>query len=573
MLSELSIFNFALIDSLNIEFNKGLNILTGETGAGKSIIIDALGLVLGQRANRENIRQGKDRMIVEALFDISPKNKKQVNNFLENRGIDIEEDYTIIMSREVLSSGKNTCRINGRMVPLSLMKELSQLLIDIHGQHEHQSLLRWESHIDLLDSYGGLKIENLLNKTRELFNKYKHSQQSLKDLLRNEMEVEREKDILKFQLDEINQAKLENIYEEEDLENRRQILIHSEILFENSNRAYELLYGGNEDQASLYDQLSMVLTCVNNISTIDSSMKNISEQINNAIILIEDGAFVLRDYNETIEFNPLELDQIEKRLNTFSHLKRKYGETIKDIIDYKENLKIKLEKIENKGEEEEKLRLEIEENWSEYSRVADELTSLRKNIGKDLESSIIRELKDLGMKKAKFKIDIQSGENYSSVNGKDRVEFLISTNLGQDLRPLAKIASGGEVGRIMLALKTILAHADKIDSLIFDEIDTGISGRTAQVVAEKMANISQAYQTICITHLPQIASMADSHYLIEKEVMDNETYTIVNVLKEKDRTNELARMLGGAVLTEVTKSHANEMLEMAEKIKKDRKIG
>ena len=573
MLSELSIFNFALIDSLNIEFNKGLNILTGETGAGKSIIIDALGLVLGQRANRENIRQGKDRMIVEALFDISPKNKKQVNNFLENRGIDIEEDYTIIMSREVLSSGKNTCRINGRMVPLSLMKELSQLLIDIHGQHEHQSLLRWESHIDLLDSYGGLKIENLLNKTRELFNKYKHSQQSLKDLLRNEMEVEREKDILKFQLDEINQAKLENIYEEEDLENRRQILIHSEILFENSNRAYELLYGGNEDQASLYDQLSMVLTCVNNISTIDSSMKNISEQINNAIILIEDGAFVLRDYNETIEFNPLELDQIEKRLNTFSHLKRKYGETIKDIIDYKENLKIKLEKIENKGEEEEKLRLEIEENWSEYSRVADELTSLRKNIGKDLESSIIRELKDLGMKKAKFKIDIQSGENYSSVNGKDRVEFLISTNLGQDLRPLAKIASGGEVGRIMLALKTILAHADKIDSLIFDEIDTGISGRTAQVVAEKMANISQAYQTICITHLPQIASMADSHYLIEKEVLDNETYTIVNVLKEKDRTNELARMLGGAVLTEVTKSHANEMLEMAEKIKKDRKIG
>ena len=573
MLSELSIFNFALIDSLNIEFNKGLNILTGETGAGKSIIIDALGLVLGQRANRENIRQGKDRMIVEALFDISPKNKKQVNNFLENRGIDIEEDYTIIMSREVLSSGKNTCRINGRMVPLSLMKELSQLLIDIHGQHEHQSLLRWESHIDLLDSYGGLKIENLLNKTRELFNKYKHSQQSLKDLLRNEMEVEREKDILKFQLDEINQAKLENIYEEEDLENRRQILIHSEILFENSNRAYELLYGGNEDQASLYDQLSMVLTCVNNISTIDSSMKNISEQINNAIILIEDGAFVLRDYNETIEFNPLELDQIEKRLNTFSHLKRKYGETIKDIIDYKENLKIKLEKIENKGEEEEKLRLEIEENWSEYSRVADELTSLRKNIGKDLESSIIRELKDLGMKKAKFKIDIQSGENYSSVNGKDRVEFLISTNLGQDLRPLAKIASGGEVGRIMLALKTILAHADKIDSLIFDEIDTGISGRTAQVVAEKMANISQAYQTICITHLPQIASMADSHYLIEKQVLDNETYTIVNVLKEKDRTNELARMLGGAVLTEVTKSHANEMLEMAEKIKKDRKIG
>ncbi len=573
MLSELSIFNFALIDSLNIEFNKGLNILTGETGAGKSIIIDALGLVLGQRANRENIRQGKDRMIVEALFDISPKNKKQVNNFLENRGIDIEEDYTIIMSREVLSSGKNTCRINGRMVPLSLMKELSQLLIDIHGQHEHQSLLRWESHIDLLDSYGGLKIENLLNKTRELFNKYKHSQQSLKDLLRNEMEVEREKDILKFQLDEINQAKLENIYEEEELENRRQILIHSEILFENSNRAYELLYGGNEDQASLYDQLSMVLTCVNNISTIDSSMKNISEQINNAIILIEDGAFVLRDYNETIEFNPLELDQIEKRLNTFSHLKRKYGETIKDIIDYKENLKIKLEKIENKGEEEEKLRLEIEENWSEYSRVADELTSLRKNIGKDLESSIIRELKDLGMKKAKFKIDIQSGENYSSVNGKDRVEFLISTNLGQDLRPLAKIASGGEVGRIMLALKTILAHADKIDSLIFDEIDTGISGRTAQVVAEKMANISQAYQTICITHLPQIASMADSHYLIEKQVLDNETYTIVNVLKEKDRTNELARMLGGAVLTEVTKSHANEMLEMAEKIKKDRKIG
>ena len=572
MLSELSIFNFALIDSLNIEFNKGLNILTGETGAGKSIIIDALGLVLGQRSNRENIRQGQDRMIVEALFNVT-KNKNKVNAYLQEVGIDIGEDYTLIMTREVLSSGKNTCRINGRMVPLSVMKELSELLIDIHGQHEHQSLLRWENHMALLDSYGGVEIENLLNKTKELYNNYKHSKKSLEELLRDEMEVEREKDILKFQLNEIDQANLENIYEEEELENRRQILIHSEKLFENSNRAYELLYGGNEVQPSIYDQLSIVLNCVNNISAIDSSMKNIEEQINNAIILIEDAGFVLRDYNDTIEFNPRELDQIEKRLSTFNHLKRKYGETIKDILDYRENLKIKLDKIENKGEEENRLRQEIEDNWYLYMAAANELTKLRINIAKELENKIISELNDLGMKKARFKIDIESHEKHSSIYGKDRIEFLISTNIGQDLRPLAKIASGGEVGRIMLALKTILADGDKIDSLIFDEIDTGISGRTAQVVAEKMANISKSYQIICITHLPQIASMADSHYLIEKEIRDNQTYTIVKNLKEKERINELARMLGGATLTELTKSHAREMIEMAGKIKKERKIG
>jgi DNA repair protein RecN (Recombination protein N) len=569
MLLELSIFNFALIDSLNIEFNKGLNILTGETGAGKSIIIDALGLVLGQRASRDNIRQGQDRMIVEALFCTSTKNKDHINMILKENGIDIEEDSSIIMSREVLSSGKNTCRVNGRMVTLSIMKQLSELLIDIHGQHEHQSLLHWEMHIGLLDSYGGSQIEKLLNITKEQFNKYKSSQRSLNELIRDEMEIEREKDLLKFQLEEINQGKLQNTQEENELENRRQILIHSEKLFQNSKEAYELLYVGNEVQASIYDQLSKTLNCLNNISSIDPTMKNIYEQINSAILLIEDAGFVLRDYNESVEFNSMEIDQIEKRLNNINLLKRKYGESIEDILNYKENIKTKLFKIENKNEEIEKLKIEIENNWQLYLKAANELSKIRLVIARKLEKKIIKELQDLGMKKIKFKVDIQNSEEYSSINGIDRVEFLISTNLGQDLRPLAKIASGGEIARIMLALKTILADADNIDSLIFDEIDTGISGRTAQVVAEKMEYISKSYQTICITHLPQIASMADAHYLIEKEVKNNHTYTNIKFLNSKGRTEELARMLGGATLTDLTISHAKEMLDMAEEIKKN----
>lgn len=569
MLLELSIFNFALIHSLKIEFGKGLNILTGETGAGKSIIIDALGLVLGQRASRDNIRQGQERMMVEALFHISPKNKNNINRLLEENGIDMEEDFSLIMSREVLSTGKNTCRVNGRMVTLGTMKQLSELLIDIHGQHEHQSLLHWETHMGLLDSYGSSYIENILNKTKEYYSKYKSSQGLFKELLKNEMEMEREKDLLKFQLEEINQGKLQNIQEEKELENRRNILIYSEKLFENSQQAYELLYVGNEMQISIYDQLSKALYCLEHITSIDETMKSLQKQINNAIILIEDAGFVLRDYNENIEFNPKELDQIEKRLNKINDLKRKYGENIEEILKYKEILKTRLLKIENKDKEVEKLKIEIKKNWKSYIKIANELHEIRLDIAKKLEKKVIQELQDLGMKKIQFKVDIQNSEKYSSINGNDRIEFLISTNLGQDLRPLVKIASGGEIARIMLALKSILADADQIDSLIFDEIDAGISGRTAQVVAEKMAIISKSYQTICITHLPQIASMADTHFLIEKEIKNKQTYTDVKMLKNKGRIEELARMLGGATLTELTISHAKEMIDMAQEIKKN----
>lgn len=569
MLLELSISNFALIDSLKIEFHKELNILTGETGAGKSIIIDALGLLLGQRADKETIRKGQEKTIVEALFQVSSKNKWQVKELLNKNGINIEDDFSIIMTREVFITGRSSCRINGRLVTLSLMKQLSRLLLDIHGQHEHQSLLQWENHIDLLDSYGNKEMEKLIQATKKYYKQYEDFKLALEDLVKDEKELEREKDILKFQLEEIDVGKLKNIDEEQQLEERRNLLIHSEKLFENSKRAYGLLYSGTDMQPSVYDQLSKILGCIEEIASVDFTMEPVLEQIRSSFVQIEDASFVLRDYSDNLEFNPEELDQIEKRLNTINNLKRKYGEGIKDILEYRQILVDKLSKIENKDYEVETLRDEIKKKWKSYTEIASNLSQERKKIALKLEKNIIKELQDLGMNRVQFKVNIKTSQEYANNNGFDRVEFLISPNPGEEPRPLAKIASGGEISRIMLALKSTLAGVDNIDSLIFDEIDTGISGRTAQIVAEKMALLSRTYQIICITHLPQIASMADEHYLIEKQVNKKQTITEIHSLNSVERVKELARMLGGASLTELTLNHAQEMLQMAKKVKRD----
>lgn len=566
MLLELSIINFALIESLKIQFSNGLNILTGETGAGKSIIIDALGLVLGQRANKENIRQGCEKTIVEALFHISSENKFHVKNLLEDQGIEMDDD-TVIISREVSISGKNICRVNGRLVTLQLIKKLSELLIDIHGQHEHQSLLHWETHKELLDAYGIDQLRDGLKNTNEFYQKYLQYKKTLDELIRDEMQLEREKEIIKFQLKEIDQAKLEDPNEEVELEKRRNILANSEKLFHSANAAYELIYNRRENLESIYDLLSKALQHIENLASIDASMEGVLEQINSSLIQIEDAGFVLRDYSEGIEFNPDELNHIEKRLNAIHNLKRKYGESIEEILNYKDRIQSKLKKIENRNEEEERLRLAMDGSWDAYMREAEKLSKARKNISKGLEKNIISELKSLGMGKVQFKVDIQTSKKYADSSGLDRIEFLISPNIGQELKPLTKIASGGEIARIMLALKSILAEVDNIDSLIFDEIDTGISGRIAQVVAEKMAVLSQRYQVICVTHLPQIASMADTHFLIIKQIKNNQTFTKIETLSKDDRIKELARMLGGASLTELTINHAEEFLEMASNIK------
>lgn len=568
MLLELNISNFALIDLLKLDFNKGLNILTGETGAGKSIIIDALSLVLGQRANRDSIRQGKDRSIVEALFQPPSRSKSKIKELLNQNGIEMEEDSSLILTREILSTGKSTCRINGRLVTLNLIKRLSEMLIDIHGQHEHQSLLHWETHIDLLDSYGQKELGKELQDTKAYYKQYKDCKKVLNSFIKDEKEFEREKDLLKFQLDEINQGKLKNIEEDKELEERRRLLTHSEKLFQNTKKAYELLYSGKEIQKSIYDQLSEVLNSIENVSMIDPSMEGILEQLKSAFVQIEDAAFEIRGYSENIEFHQEELDQIEKRLNSINQLKRKYGESIEEILKYRKTLQSKLSKLENKNQEIEHLQKKIDKGWKSYREAAKNLSNKRKKIAAFLETNIIKELKDLGMKKVQFKVDIQTSEEFSSERGIDRVEFMISPNPGQSLCPLARIASGGEIARIMLALKSIFAKVDNIDTLIFDEIDTGISGRTAQIVAKKMAFLSKDYQIICITHLPQIASMADNHYLIEKEINQNQTTTKVYHLEEDERIRELARMLGGAALTELTLKHSKEMFQIAKKVKK-----
>ncbi|WP_250277432.1 DNA repair protein RecN [[Clostridium] colinum] len=559
MLQQLYIKNVALINEELIEFDKGLNILSGETGAGKSIVIGSLSFVLGARATKDFIKKGEDFAMVEALLTLK---SETIKNEIRELGVDMDEDSCVLISRTFNKSGRNICKVNGRPATLGMIKEICEKLIDIHGQHEHQSLLNPAKHILLLDRFCE---DDLLEHKTNLLNLIKEYKQVLKQISDLSMGKDREDliDFFNYQISEIENAKLsEN--EENILLEERKILSEAERLKSLYTESLALLY--SDEDLSALDKIGVALNNIQTISSIDNEKKYIYDDLQDIYAKLEEIIRDLKKYDDNIDYNEDRLNEIENRLDLIQKLKRKYGSNIKEVLLFKDEIKIKLDNLINSEEKILKLYEKKEYIEKQIKQSCINISNIRKEKAKYLEKNIEKHLFDLGMQNSKFKIDIKTKDTFNQ-NGFDKVEFLICTNLGEDVKPLSKIASGGEMSRVMLSLKAVLSFVDTIDTFIFDEIDSGISGRTAQMVAEKMSLLSKNNQIICITHLPQIAAMGDQHFLINKSSDDKNTKTSIERLKDDEIVNEIARMTGGATITDFTLASSNEMIQQAKKIK------
>lgn len=574
MLVALSIRNLAVVEAVDVHFYHGFHVLSGETGAGKSIVIDALGLISGGRSSSELIRYGADKAEMEALFELPGEHP--VWKTLEQLGISASSEEHLVIRREVNTQGKSTSRINGQLVNLTMLREVGEQLINIHGQHEHQSLLRPESHLGLLDAYGGDTIAPAKAAYQQEYSALAKLERELRELRETSQKSLQMLDMYRFQLEEIQAAKLK-VGEDIELADERSKLAHSEKLMESVSEGYNLLYG---EQG--IGSINSAISSLEDVENYDpKAMQPILEQVRNAYYQLEDAVFQLRDYRENIEFNPGRLEEVEDRLNLLSGLRRKYGDSVEQILDYYNRIHRETDMLENKDERLELLTAKRDKQLEKTLVLARELSALRRDCSRDLARQIEGELKDLQMQRTSIEVrlePIQDARGFEfegrrvrlTRQGVDSAEFLISPNPGEPLRPLGKIASGGELSRIMLALKSIFARHDKVPVLIFDEVDTGVSGRAAQSIAEKLVKLSRDCQVFSITHLPQVACMADHQYLIEKRVEGERTMTRVESLNDEGRVTELARMLGGVEITEKTLHHAQEMLKLAEESKTDR---
>lgn len=567
MLTELRVSNFALIEDLTINFGAGLNILSGETGAGKSIVIGAINLLLGERAAAEQIRQGQENAYVEGIVSLEPDLKCEVDSFLENAGIAIADE--LIIAREVFRNGRSVARINSRAVPLSLLKELGQLLVDLHGQHQHQSLLRSEQHIELLDSFGGDNISSSRNRLAELYKKRQVFQKELSELGVNSGERERRLDVYAFQFKEIKEAEL-NPGEDEELIQRERILANAEKLCTLIAQAYTDIYTGEEDGPveAMIDRLKRSSHLITEAAAIDNNLNPLLELLESAFAQLEEVSHDLRDYQAKLEFDPTELATIQDRINQVNSLKRKYGSSIGDVLAYAEQVEKEMERLQNSEAMAEKLEKDIFEVENQMKDESMFLRSLRQATAAQLEKLLEGCLKELALPNACFEVKFTAKDSFSS-KGMDQIEFLFSANRGEDVKPLIKIISGGEVSRVMLALKTILARQDLVPTLIFDEVDSGIGGATVQAVAEKLAHLAQHHQVMCVTHSPQIAAMGDSHFHLYKETVGERTLTKAAKLSADNIREELARMLDGASIDQVSLQHVDSLMERAKRIKKE----
>lgn len=554
MLVTLSIRNLAVVEEVDVVFHPGFHVLSGETGAGKSIIIDALGLIAGGRSSADLIRYGCEKAEMEALFEMEQSHPVWLT--LEKLGIHCEPEEHLVIRRELNTQGKSTSRINGQLVNLTMLREVGEKLINIHGQHEHQSLLRAESHLGLLDTYGSEVIGPVKAKYQERYSKFITAEKELRALQESSQRAYQLLDMYRFQLEEIAAASLTR-GEDELLGEERVKLSHSEKMMDSVAGAYDLLSGQRGLEA-----VSIALSRIEDISGYDSKgLQPIVEQLQSAFYQLEDATFQLRDYREKIEFNPARLEEVEQRLNLISGLRRKYGDSVELILSYYDQISHETDQLENKDERLEKLRAERDKMLNLVMESAEELSKVRKQCAEELAAQVESELKDLQMERTTLRVQITPFEDPKGIEwngrrirlnrqGADNAEFLISPNPGEPLRPLGKIASGGELSRMMLAMKSIFARHDRIPVLIFDEVDTGVSGRAAQSIAEKLFRLSSTCQVFSITHLPQVACMADHQYLIEKHVYDGRTMTQVESLSDEGRVKELARMLGGVEITE-----------------------
>ncbi|WP_294392672.1 DNA repair protein RecN [uncultured Clostridium sp.] len=559
MLIQLNIKNFALIEEMTINFKDGFNILSGETGAGKSIMIDAIDFVLGGKFSRSLIRTGEDKTYVEALFTLDGSRVCEVLDEL-----DIEYDDVLIISRESHQSGKNLIKINGKSLITSQLKRVRARLLDIHGQHQNQELLSRNSHILYLDGFIDKDIIKPLDKYSALREKLIEVREDLKRITGNQ---DREKmlDYLKFQIEDIEKAKLKE-NEEETLREEYNILANAEKINSALVTSYKLLSG--QEEFSVIDSLSKVISELSNVEKHFEKIKNNKDSIEEAFYTIEEASREIRDMAEEIVFDNDALESINSRIYEINQYKKKYGPTVKDILDYLEKIKKEYDEIVNSEKIIEELKEKEREILKQMEEAALVIHELRVSKSDVLEEKILKELAFVGLEKSRMKISVEREDNFNE-RGFDDVCFLISTNPGEPLMPLEKVLSGGELSRIMLALKCVFAEKDEIPTLIFDEIDTGISGAVAQRVGEKMYQLSTTHQVLCITHLPQIAVLSDSHYFVTKKVVDNKTFTSIKVLKLEEKELEISKMLSGNDVTEATLNNVKEMIRLSEEKKKE----
>ncbi|MCM3571812.1 MULTISPECIES: DNA repair protein RecN [Mesobacillus] len=560
MLNELSIRNFAIIESLSVSFNKGLTVLTGETGAGKSIIIDAIHLLVGGRGSAEFVRHGEDKAEIEGLFHLEGENHPSYAKAAEF-GIEIE-DAMIVLRRDISASGKSVCRINGKLVTIAVLREVGSTLIDIHGQHEHQELMDESKHINLLDQFGADEILPALQEYQHVFRSFEQTQKKLKNLSENEQQMAHRLDLIQFQHDEILTADLK-INEDEELSEEKRKLSNFEKIYESIQTSYTALQG---EQKGL-DWVSLVMDNLQNAADLDPDYKNVADTVANSFYMLEDAARTIRNELDSLEYDPQRLNEIEDRLNEINQLKRKYGSTIEEILEYSSKIEEEIETLQNKEVHIGQMEKELASLKKDLRIEANNLTQTRRKYAKKLTKLIHKELKELYMEKTVFDLRIDSDTDHFHKSGADKVEFYISTNPGEPLKPLSKIASGGELSRIMLALKSIFSKHQGVTSIIFDEVDTGVSGRVAQSIAEKIYNVSTGSQVLCISHLPQVAAMADTHLYIAKVIKSGRTKTSVTPLSPSEKVKEIVRMISGVEVTDLTKQHAEELLRLAQNMK------
>jgi len=559
MLQELRIRNFAIIDEVNLSFSKGFNVITGETGAGKSIILNAVHLLMGDKAGEELIRSSEEEASVEALFDISGNREvKEKVKEKASRVNDPQEEDSCLVRRVISRSGRGKAFLNEYLSTLGTLSELGEKLLSIYGQHEHQSLQRMETHLDILDEFG--ELVHLRQEYQDHFERFVSLSGEIKEIQEEKERGIKEKELMAFQLKEIEASGIQK-GEEETLREEQRVFSHARKLMDFVNLSNELLYEG---EGAIVERVQMILRQGGEMAVIDPSLSEVIKNMEGASIQLEEVALGLRSYSKRIEANPMRLEEVENRLEEIGRLKRKYGPTVEEILRFKEKIEKALNSFASNEERLSQLEDLLGSLQEEMVALAKKLSWERKKVASELKRSVERELGSLGMKKTTFEIRMEDGP--FSPKGMDRVEFLISPNVGEEVKPLAKIASGGELSRMMLAMKKILARVGGRQVLIFDEVDSGIGGAIAEVVGRTLKELSKHHQVICVTHLPQIACFSDTHHSVKKEVKGKRTMTVVDRLEKGEIVEEIARMLGGVKVTEKTRAHAKEMIENARKV-------
>lgn len=561
MLRTLTVWNFALLEHVQVSFNQGLNILTGETGAGKSILIDSLGIILGKRTSTDHIRNGCEWLRVEAVFDL--EKRLDIRAFLQAANI-LEEDGNLILTRQISRNGRNTIQANGCHIPLQTLKQLGLLLIDIHGQNENQAILTSENQLLLLENYAPeIKKQRLAYET--VYKKWQQLQASLAEKKAASREYAQRLDMLRWQSSEIAAAKLES-GEDEKLEAEIKLLAGAEKITGYVKASYQLLEDGNKNHLGILSALAEVKRNAEGLQRYDPSFANVLQMLTEAECQLQECAYEIRDYGEKLEYDPVRLDKMQLRMDEIYKLRKKYGATIDDVLHHYENIQKELEEIENYDEILAALQQEIAETTSQLELLADRLTQLRQAAAQELSAAISENLFSLGMPKAEFYFSVEKTDSFQ-LHGQDMIDMLFSANVGESVKSVRKVASGGELSRIALAVKAVTAAQDAIDVMVFDEIDTGIGGKTAQMVAEKISLVAASKQVLCITHLPQIACMADVHLYIDKQTRGAKTVTEIKKLSTSEQINEIARMASGIDITAASLDNALEMLDNAKQKK------